>query len=197
MTIFQHTHTAEIENFPILNKFISLWQRWGERANTEAHGKNTQSDRKNRGNIEAWKSSHPLVFHRSLTVDDIAQTVSLLLSFIVMFFVHESSHLGSVEGRSCTRIGMCLESDFKDDSAHLHTHSSGRIANWIRKTAGIAGNEINSVSSKLKCQIITRMINEHFSRLSSSSPHPRMLNLQSHTCRINPVRYNALNFANN
>lgn len=34
-----HTHTAEIENFPILNKFISLWQRWGERANTEAHGK--------------------------------------------------------------------------------------------------------------------------------------------------------------
>lgn len=24
------THTAEIENVPILNKFISLWQRWGE-----------------------------------------------------------------------------------------------------------------------------------------------------------------------
>lgn len=47
------THTAEIENFPILNKFIYLCDSHGERANTETHGKNTQSDRKNRGNIEA------------------------------------------------------------------------------------------------------------------------------------------------
>lgn len=71
----------------------------------------------------------------------------------------------------------------------------GELQIEFGKRGGIAGKEIKPVSSKLKCHIITRMINERFCQIIIVSP-PRC-KLQSHTCRINGQIHNALNLANN